>query len=74
MKERSDADSDRLIARARQGDIEAFDLLLDRHRERLVALIYLRLGRGRRDQITPDDVLQLAKRQALLALEQFDGT
>src|ERR1041385_5975414 len=74
MKERSDADSDRLIARARQGDIEAFDLLLDRHRERLVALIYLRLGRGRRDQITPDDVLPLAKRQALLALEQFDGT
>jgi serine/threonine protein kinase/Flp pilus assembly protein TadD/DNA-directed RNA polymerase specialized sigma24 family protein len=75
MREQSPStETDRLIARARGGDLEAFDLLIARHRERLEALIYLCLGPARRRQVTPDDVLLQVKRRALLSLQQFNGT
>jgi RNA polymerase sigma-70 factor (ECF subfamily) len=63
-----------LVERARHGDREAFGALVDRYRERLEALVHLRLGKRLRQKVEPEDVLQEVYLRALPALQSFQWT
>jgi RNA polymerase sigma-70 factor, ECF subfamily len=61
-----------LIARARAGDREAFDLVAERLRERLAAFIATRLGDHLERLVEIDDVLQETYLRALKSLDRFE--
>ncbi len=61
-----------LVRKARAGDRQAFDLLIDRHRDRLLALIEARLGPGQRARTEAEDVFQEAALRAFESLERFE--
>ena len=63
-----------LVERARHGDREAFGALVDRYRERLEALVHLRLGKRLRQKVEPEDVLQEVYVRARPALQSFQLT
>jgi RNA polymerase sigma-70 factor (ECF subfamily) len=55
------AETDRALAlRATGGDRSALAALYDRHRERLLALVRARLGKGLRQRLDSDDIVQSA--------------
>ena len=58
MAARRDPDTDVLLAEAAQGDRQARDRLLERHRNRLRQLIRLRLDRRLAARVDPSDVVQ----------------
>jgi len=64
MSEHSDA---QLVARAREGDLSAFEMIVDRHRAALVALAAGRLG----SLADAEDVAQEAFVQAFFRLHQL---
>jgi RNA polymerase sigma-70 factor (ECF subfamily) len=72
LMESKDATTLDLIARARAGDREAFDLVAERLRERLAAFIATRLGARLERQVEIDDVLQEAYLRALRSLDRFE--
>jgi RNA polymerase sigma-70 factor, ECF subfamily len=58
-----------LIAAAKSGDAQAFELLIARHRQRILA-IALRRARVRQDA---EDIMQQTFQKAFLHLHQFEG-
>ena len=70
--EPKDPTTHNLIARARAGDREAFDLVAGRLRERLEAFISTRLGAHLERQVEIDDVRQEAHLRALRSLDRFE--
>ena len=61
-----------LIDRAREGDRNAFQKLVERYEERLRRLVRSRLGSGLKGQIDVADVVQDAFLRALQALPHFE--
>lgn len=66
-----DGDVDRLIARAAEGDQQAWSDLLARHRARLRRMVALRLDRRLRGRVDPSDVLQEACLDAARRLAEY---
>jgi RNA polymerase sigma-70 factor (ECF subfamily) len=62
-----------LIRCAQDGDRPAFDVLVKRHRQRLLALIEVRLGPQLRRFVEVEDVEQETYLQALRSLTSFDA-
>ena len=58
MAARRGPDTDVLLAQAAEGNREAIDRLLERHRPRLRQLIRLRLDRRLAARVDPSDVVQ----------------
>jgi RNA polymerase sigma-70 factor, ECF subfamily len=69
--ERADAETERLIEQARQGDGAAEQLLLSRHRERLLRMVAVRLDRRLAARIDPSDVVQEALADAARKLPEY---
>jgi RNA polymerase sigma-70 factor (ECF subfamily) len=69
----SSEDEARLIERARSGDAEALDRLLDRHRLHLARSIELRLDRRVRNRVDPADILQEAMMEASRRITDWAG-
>src|SRR5438874_7555621 len=66
-----DADSEELIVRARQGDGEARQQLLARHRERLRRMVAVRLDRRLAARLDPSDVVQEALLDAAQRMSDY---
>jgi RNA polymerase sigma-70 factor (ECF subfamily) len=60
-----------LLERVAAGDQEAWGILLTRHRERLRAMVLLRLDRRLQGRIDPSDVIQEASLAASLQLPNY---
>lgn len=60
-----------LVDRAQCGERSAFDLLIERYRARIEALIGSRLGSHLRGHVTVEDILQESLLQAFGAFERF---
>jgi RNA polymerase sigma-70 factor (ECF subfamily) len=58
------ADTDQLLLRARQGDENARDALLQRHRARLCNLVAIRIDKRLAARVDPSDVVQEAMKVA----------
>jgi len=58
MAPRKESDTDVLLAEAAQGNVDARNQLLERHRQRLGQLIRLRLDRRLAARVDPSDVVQ----------------
>jgi RNA polymerase sigma-70 factor (ECF subfamily) len=65
------AETQRLLERARAGEPEATDRLLDRHRPYLRRLVELRLDPRMRARVDPSDVVQEAQMEALRRLDGY---
>ncbi len=65
------SDSERLIECARQGDRSAVDHLFALHRERLRAMVALRLDRRLAGRVDPSDVVQDAMTEASRRLTEY---
>src|SRR3954447_22328750 len=68
---RRDADTDELLARAGQGDGDARQQLLGRHRDRLCRMVAVRLDRRLAARIAPSDVVQEALMEASQKLSEY---
>jgi RNA polymerase sigma-70 factor (ECF subfamily) len=66
-------DTDCLLKQAAAGDQDAWGTLLARHRDRLHAMISLRMDRRLQGRIDPSDVLQDAFLAASLQLKDYAG-
>src|SRR5262249_37323619 len=66
-------DTEHLLAKAAAGDQEAWGTLLARHRDRLRAMIALRLDPRLQGRLDPSDVLQEAFLTASLQLKDYAG-
>ena len=64
-------DTDKLIRRARDGDTEATEQLLVRHRERLRKMVAMRLDKRLAARVDPSDVLQEAMVDASRRLPEY---
>jgi RNA polymerase sigma-70 factor (ECF subfamily) len=71
MVARDDPDTDLLVERARDGDREARQLLLARHRKRLGQMVSLRMDRRLMARIDPSDVVQEALAEAAQELSNY---
>src|SRR5438270_11473554 len=71
MAARRDPDTDVLLAQASQGDRQARDSLLERHRPRLRQLIGLRLDRRLAARLDPSDVVQESLVDAAAKLSEY---
>ena len=60
-----------LVERARSGDRQAFEALVDRYRSRLLRQIEARMGTGIQAKLTADDVLQETFACALESIDRF---
>lgn len=68
------ADSERLIARARSGDVEARGLLLDQYRNDLKLFARAMVGRSLRQNLDSSDLVQQTLLEAHRDLLQFRGS
>jgi RNA polymerase sigma-70 factor (ECF subfamily) len=68
---RSNADTEELIARARDGDRDACEQLLVRHRARLGRMVALRFDPRMAARVDPSDVVQEALLEASQKLPQY---
>jgi RNA polymerase sigma-70 factor (ECF subfamily) len=64
---------DELIRRARGGDATALAELFGRHRDRLEKMVRVRLNRGLRGRVDPDDVLQETYLDLARQLRNYPG-
>jgi RNA polymerase sigma-70 factor (ECF subfamily) len=71
MSTRQDPDTDMLLAQASQGNRDARDRLLERHRPRLRQLIGLRLDRRLAARLDPSDVVQESLADAAGKLDDY---
>jgi RNA polymerase sigma-70 factor (ECF subfamily) len=71
MAPRRNPDTDVLLAQAAQGNAEARNRLLERHRPRLRQLIGLRLDRRVAARVDPSDVVQEALMDAAARLSEY---
>jgi RNA polymerase sigma-70 factor (ECF subfamily) len=71
MGARRESDSDVLLAAAAQGNRQAVDRLLERHRPRLRRLIRLRLDRRLAARVDPSDVVQESLADAAAKLNDY---
>jgi len=71
MTESPDQESQLLLRKATAGDLQAADRLLDLHRNRLRAMIALRLDRRLSARVDPSDVLQEALAEAHKKLPEY---
>ena len=71
MAEFNDQDSQMLLAQAAAGDQTAADRLLELHRDRLRAMIALRLDRRLSARVDPSDVLQETLAEAHTKLPEY---
>jgi RNA polymerase sigma-70 factor (ECF subfamily) len=71
MPTRQDPDTDVLLAQASQGNRDARDQLLERHRPRLRQLIGLRLDRRLAARLDPSDVVQESLADAAGKLDDY---
>src|SRR6266851_9012898 len=69
--ESADPETERLIERAREGDVVAEQQLLARHRERLRRMVAVRLDRRVAARIDPSDVVQEALAEAARKLPAY---
>jgi RNA polymerase sigma-70 factor (ECF subfamily) len=69
----SDVCDEELIRRAAEGDVGSLAELFDRHRERLEKMVRVRLDRGLRGRVDPDDVLQEAYLDLAQQLRNYPG-
>jgi RNA polymerase sigma-70 factor (ECF subfamily) len=67
----ADADTEELIARARDGDAAARQQLLVRHRDRLCRMVAVRLDRRLAARVDPSDVVQEALAEAARKLPAY---
>jgi RNA polymerase sigma-70 factor (ECF subfamily) len=67
----SDADTDDLLTRAGQGDGQALDRLLGRHRDRLCRMVAVRMDRRLAPRVDPSDVVQEALADAAHKLPTY---
>jgi RNA polymerase sigma-70 factor (ECF subfamily) len=67
----ADADTEELLARASQGDADARQRLLARHRDRLCRMVAFRLDRRLAARIDPSDVVQEALLDAAQQLSDY---
>src|SRR5947209_6579232 len=68
---RSEADTDQLLTRVRQGDVAARQRLLDRHRRRLRRAVVRRLDRRLSARVDPSDVVQEVLAEADRRLDDY---
>lgn len=66
-----DADTEQLLERAGQGDLEAREQLLARHWKRLQQMIALRMDRRLAARLDPADVVQETMAEAIQQLPEF---
>jgi RNA polymerase sigma-70 factor (ECF subfamily) len=71
MADRGDVDTEQLLRRASQGDGDARDRLLARHRQRLREAIAVRLDRRLAPRIDPSDVVQETMAEAARRLPDY---
>ena len=75
MKRKPDSSiTQEFVEKARLGDREALGTLLQRYRQRLEALIHLRLGPQLREKVEVEDVLQETYLNAIGAIQKFQWT
>ena len=67
----SPPDTEELIELTAQGDAEAREQLLVRHRKRLLKMVAVRLDRGVAARLDPSDVVQEALAEAAQHLDEF---
>jgi RNA polymerase sigma-70 factor (ECF subfamily) len=65
------SETQRLLQLAQEGDAEAVEQLLARHRPYLCQLVGLRLDPGLRARVDPSDVVQEAQMEAARRLDQY---
>jgi RNA polymerase sigma-70 factor (ECF subfamily) len=65
------ADTEELLRQAGQGNVDARDLLLARHRDRLCKMIACRLDRRLAARVDPSDVVQEVLGEATLKLNRY---
>lgn len=68
------SDPDLLIVLAKAGDGEALGRLIERHRDYLILLARVQIGRLLRGKIDPEDVLQEASLEAHRGIARFRGS
>jgi RNA polymerase sigma-70 factor, ECF subfamily len=72
MSTRADErETDRLMARAAQGEQRAWELLLAKHRDRLRRMVALRLDRRLQGRVDASDVIQEASLEAVRRLPEY---
>jgi RNA polymerase sigma-70 factor (ECF subfamily) len=71
MADHGDVDTEQLLRRARQGDGDARDQLLARHRQRLREAIAVRLDRRLAPRVDPSDVVQETLAEAARRLPDY---
>lgn len=64
-------DSDLLLQQAAQGDRESCGALMNKHRDRLVRMVSLRLDHRLRGRLDPSDVVQEACLEATARLQEY---
>jgi len=71
MKDAIDDDTEKLLARAAEGDAEAVGDLLERHRDRRKRMIAIRLDPRLNPRVDPSDVIQESLAEAARKLPQY---
>lgn len=71
MTDRSEPDTEQLLAAASRGDASARGHLLERHRSRLKRMVAVRLDRRLAARVDPSDVVQDALTNAAAALDAY---
>jgi RNA polymerase sigma-70 factor (ECF subfamily) len=66
-----DLDTEALLDRAAEGDVDARRWLLDRHRDRLRRMVAVRIDRRLSSRVDPSDVVQEAMTDAAVALDSY---
>lgn len=64
----------RLILDARAGSTEALNAVFERHADRLLALVRLRLGPQLRRRLEAQDIVQATLLKAFLGIHRFEGS
>ena len=67
-------DPERLLALAKEGDGDALGRLIERHRDYLILLTRMKVGRSLRGKLDPEDILQEMSLEAHRAIGRFRGS
>lgn len=67
------SDPERLLALAKEGDGPALGQLIERHRDYLILLTRMKVGRSLRGKLDPEDILQETSLEAHRAIGRFRG-
>ena len=70
-KKDDESETGRLLARAAEGEQRAWEVLLDRHRDRLRRMVALRLDRRLQGRVDASDVVQEASLEAVRRLPEY---